>query len=449
MHSALKTSLVSLATFALGLGAGVMVPWPGGGEKPLPQVGRKNPSTPRPLEGGGFSARELEETADAPPGAAAAATDPFAEWETALKAGKLNDTRLRGKLIEQMAKADPERAWRALMGSGLPVSRAETDSIADEWYKKDAAGAAKFGLALTDPLQRSAFLRQVLSQWLMEDSGAFARWFQTQPEGLDLAQYLHRSSMVYRPSLCTLEDLDILLRVNPRFSTFPDLVGRQLGVLWSQPEQRQAATDWLRSVADPRMRDTFWKHLVATACRDDPRSATAMLAEIGDDKTRREASSTITAHLTRQDPQAALQFAASLPDAVASQHALQSVLCTWAAQDPQQALSYVRENMASLTPQMLEPAGHTLGEGRPAEALGIAAAFPASDERSSLINNIMSTWRYKQPTESRRWLESDQAAVLPAADLEFWRTRVATPQTSQGPMGMTTTVNGRRLYYSY
>ncbi|MGV3659607.1 MAG: hypothetical protein ACO1TE_05470 [Prosthecobacter sp.] len=446
----MKTLQVSLITFVVGLSAGMILPWRGAGENGGQQTASKDVQTFPAPESGSFPPRALEKTTTAAHSSTPPFTsDPFKEWTEALKAGKLTDTRLRHDLLEQMAKADPARAWQALMQSGLPVSRADIDGIASAWYEKDPADAAKFGLTLTDPLQRPAFLRQVLSKWMLEKPGAFARWFQTQPADLDLAQYLHSSNIVYRNNLCTLEDLDGLLRVNPRYSSFPDFLGRQLGALWSQPEQRQAATEWLRGVADPQMRDALWKHLVAKACQEDPQAATGMLTEISDDRARRQASSTITAHLTKRDPQAALQFAASLPDAAASQHAWQSALCTWAAQDPQQALGYIRENLARLTPQMLEPAGSALGESRPAEALALAAAFPASVERTSLINNVMSTWRHKQPSESRRWVESDQATILPAADLQHWRSSVASPQPAQGSSGMSTTINGRRLYYSY
>lgn len=442
----MKTVWISLLTFAVGLGAGVFIP-------PRERVGEKERAKTPAVQAAAPSQSQRAKTspsADAVPSAVKPAGDPFAEWDAALKAGSLTDTRLRSTLLARMAEADPARAWRALMSSGLPVTRAETDSVAEAWYEKDALGAANFALTLTDPLQRPAFLRQVLYKWLREKPGAFARWFNSQPEELNLGRYLSASSMTYRLGLCTLEDMDALLLLAPRWDSFPDFIGLQLGALWSQPEQRQAATDWLRRVTDSHIRDALWKQLVARASPEDPQAATRMLAEISDDKSRRQASSTISAHLAKQDPQTALDFAASLADPEASQHAWRSALCTWAAQDSQKALDYIRQNMARLTPEMLDPAGSALGESRPAEALAVVAGFPASVDRSSLINNVMSTWRNRQPVESRRWLEGGQgAAILPAADLEYWRASLAADAASQRPMGMSTTINGRRVNYSY
>ncbi|MEQ1752084.1 MAG: hypothetical protein ABL974_21865, partial [Prosthecobacter sp.] len=373
--------------------------------------------------------------------------DPFADWEAALKAGKLADTKLRGELLQRMAMVDAARAWRMLMTSGLPVQRADIEGIADAWYEKDPAAAAKFGIALSDPLQRPAFLRQVLSKWFLEKPSAFAAWYETQAVELDLAQFISSSNMIYRPGINTLADLESAVQVSPPYSSFPDLVGRQFHEVWKQPNQRQAASDWLRRLTDDKVRDTTWKHLIAEVSKADPQAATAMLAEIGDARLRREASSSIAANLAHRDPQAALAYAAALPDEKAAATAWQSALCSWTVSDPKQALEYIRQNLRTITPKMLDPAARELAASHPVEALEIAASFPKSNERSSLIGNLISGWRNEQPVEAKKWLDSTQATILPAAELERFRNKPVARYPGQ--TGYSTTVNGRRISYNY
>lgn len=448
----MKTLLVSLLTFLIGLGGGMVLPWPEAAEGPGKTAAVPHAPRPGPAAGSGGPAASRPPQGAADPVAAApeVKSDPFADWDTALKAGTLTDARLRDRLLQRMAQADPARAWRALIASSMPFSRQEVHSIAEAWYGKDPEAAAVFGLTLTDPLQRPAFLQRVLSKWMLEKPGAFAAWFHTQAGELDLAQYLGASNMVYSAGSCTLQELDSLLRVNPGFASFPDFLGRQFSALWSQPEQRQAATNWLRRVADPALRDLLWKHAVAAAGEEEPQTAAAMLEEIGDPKTRRQASSTLAALLARKDPRAALDYAATLPDEAAARSAWQSALCTWAAGSPQQVLAYIQQNIASLTPDMIIPAARDLGQSRPAEALAAVAGFPPSGARMSLIMDLMFTWRSRRPEEARRWLETEQAATLLVRDSPLWKV-INAPQLPpvSGPATTQTTVNGRPVVYTY
>ncbi|HEY1050486.1 MAG TPA: hypothetical protein VGE39_12045 [Prosthecobacter sp.] len=449
----MKTLFISFLTFMAGMSVGVLVPWSGTEVGPG-QAQVETHLAPGPERSAAPTAgREQVKAEAAAPVSdgranAAEARDPFAAWEEALKAGKLKDAKLRQELLDQMAAADPERAWQMLMASGLPVSRADLHSIADAWYDKEPAKAAAFGLALTDPLQRPAFLQRLLTKWMYEKPGSFARWFHTQPAELGLTQHINSSNIVYRPGFCSLEDMDSLLRVNAGGS-FADFLGGQVGALWAKPEQRQATMDWVRGVEDPKMRDTLWKYLVAHASEGDPQAAAGLLGEIGDERTRREASSTITAHLVEQDPQAAFDYAATLPEGAARQSAWQSAFGTWATREPAQALAYIQQNMASLRPELLEPAARSLGETRPLEALTVMARFPESSDRDSVLRELVGTWQDRQPVEARRWLESEQAQILPGEMLALWRRVVKLPATPPGTAGMITTLNGRRVHYTY
>lgn len=444
----MKILFISGITFLAGVGAGMVVPWSGtGGAQPVVSKASKAGASKPPAAARSTAPARVAVEAKA---TEKPAGDPFSEWEAASKARTLTDGRLREKLLTWMMEADPARAWQVLMSSGLPVSLRDVSGIAQAWYEKDPAAAAAFGLTLTDPLQRPAFLRQVLSQWLLEKPGAFATWFHTQPADLDLARYLNSSNMVYRPGTCALKDLDSLLRINAGFRSFPEFLGRQVGALWSQPEQRQGAIAWLRGVADAELRDTLWKNLIVKASEEDPKAAAGMLAEIGDARVRREASSTLAAHHARQDPRAALDYAAKLPDEMAARTAWQSALCTWTASDPLQALDYIRQNIATIPPDILEPTARTLGESRPAEALAVVADYPKSAERDRLVRSLVYEWHANRPAEFRRWLESASSAELGAPNSALRKVLgEVRPAATPAPATNHIMVNGRPLVYTY
>ncbi len=379
----------------------------------------------------------------------ATSSDPFAEWEAALKENKLKDASLRGDLIERMIALNPQRAWQMLMDSGLHVSLHDITTVAQHWSRKNPAEAATFGLTLTDPLQRPAFLRHVLTLWFLEKPQAFAAWFEAQPADAELVSYINPSNMTYQDGVSTLADLDAMIRVSPPYASFPDVVGRHFHAIWKQPQYRQAATNWLQNLTDEEVRDTTWKYLISTVSDDDPQAAAAMLNEIRGESPRREATSAIAAHLAQRDPQAALAYAAALPDEKTAVTAWQSALCTWLVSDPKPALDFIRQNRRSITPDMLGPVDWELSKKMPIEAIKTAVEFPESVARTRLINGLVSSWRNRQPKEAKKWLESEESSLLPAVDLARFRSAVKDTNANYGHSNMTTTIDGRRVKYSY
>lgn len=433
----MKTARISLLTFMIGLFVGAGHHFMSG---VLPESGKAAGDV-------SAEAAALQKSGGV---AAMSALDAFAEWETALKAGKLANTKLRADLLDRMAAQDPERAWRLMLASGLPVVLADIERLARAWQEKDPRAAAEFGLKLTDPLQRPAFLRQALTLWFLGHPQKFAAWMEGQAGGgADLVSHIHWGNMVYRPNITTLADLAAMMRVSPPTSYLPDMVGRNFHAIWKQPTQRQAATDWLRGMEDREVRDTTWRLLIDAVSKDDPQAAAALLGEIGDEKMRRRASSTIAAHLARSDPQAALAYAASLPDETSAATARQSALSNWAVNEPKQALDFIRQNPETTTMDDLGPARWQLGRSKPAEALEAVARFPESEARTDLMREVFSEWFSNAPREARKWLESEQAAVLPGTDITSLRERARPSNDHGGSTGSSTTINGRRVNYAY
>lgn len=433
----MKTPLIAFLTFMIGLfvGAGYQLTnraASGHAERAAEELSVAEAKRPAPL-----------------PVTSRAATDVFAEWESAIRAGKLTDAKLRAQLLEGMAALDPARAWRLMLESGVPVVLADIERVARLWQRLDARAAADFALTLTDPLHRPALLRQVLTGWFFDKPQELAAWLDTQPEGrTGLISHINWSNMVYERNLFTLADLDAMMHMGPPTDSFPDIVAAGFHEVWKQPQQRQAATDWLRNLDDVEVRDSAWGRLIDSLSQDEPRAATAMLDEISDPTKRRKASSTIAARLARTDPQAALAYADTLSDPQASTAARKSALGTWAVTEPKQALEFVRQNQQTYTPEDLAPAGRQLAENKPEEALEAIAGFPGSAGRSDLMRDVFREWFRNAPKDAKAWLDSVPAGILPASDVAELRKSLPQPGNTN-PSSHSMTINGRRVNYSY
>lgn len=286
-----------------------------------------------------------------------------------------------------------------------------------------------------------------MTRWFLEKPQDMAAWLDQRPaDGEDVVVHINTWNVMYQNREGSLGDLQAMMRISPPTSSLPDRVADDLVKVWSRPGERAAAEAWLRTVEDVEVRDVAWSKLAAHVAVDDPAAAQAMLPEIGDAGERRSASSSIAAAIAQRDPQAALQFAATLPDEESASTARRSALATWALRDPKAAFSAVRESGAPF--EDVDALQWKLGRDRPAEALEAAPLLPP-DSRVAFTTSVFSDWWSSRPLEAQKWLQSDQAAGLSAAELESLQ-RVMQPRVRQDTSsGWSTTINGRRVRYSF
>lgn len=463
----MKTGLLSIITFVTGVIAGIA--WQTGGTPARIQVepkitsaermtGKGSAATAQNHDGSEMSVPDSQPSLTSEP----SGTDPFVEWEAALKLGKPLDAERRSRLISDMAAKDGARAWKMLMESGGRVTIKDIEEIGEYWGKSQGYAAATFGLTLTDPLQRSAFLRTALTAWLRADDKSFLGWFQQQPADLDLARHVNASgtirlgggySRIHSHDL-TVGWLEAISVVRPPDPHLTSTLSSQFENGFQDPKERADAVAWIKRQSDVEWRDAAWKGLAIGIAKKDFDAAAAILPEISDEKMRREVTSTIVAHLARTNPQQALGYASALPDERASKAAWQSALATWATHQPAESLAYVMQNITTVTPSQIERAGGSWGKSIPIEALKAVAQIPEGNgSRTEIINWIVAEWRTKHSQVASQWLASDQAAFLPEMELQRLRAESGTSGPSSAPrMGtssMSTVVNGRRMTYFY
>ena len=444
----MKTVLISLLTFAFGWFAGS-----GGGVLRWLERLESAPEASAPAS----KAAELRgksTAASSTPGASPkTASDPFARWEEALKAGKLAEPGLRRALLSEMARLDPERAWKMLMSGDVAVQIADIEAFALAMSHQDGRAAALFGLALKEDYPRTLFLRRALSAWLLEEPSQCLAWLRTQPEQLDLPAYLRVTDWSYNTDRFTLPDLEALIALHPENESFSYFTGNVMQSVLKNGTSDAEALAWLRSQPASGIRDGLWRHYIKQlAEKGDLGRASELVDQIADPRTRRQATSEVAARLAVSDPQAAMDYAGTLGDAEASRRAWQSAFASWAAAKPDEALAYAGANLGQLTPELLNAAPSQWADRRPLETLSLAARFPESPARRELMLDLVRSWNVETTAQKRPWLDGPEAAaVLSPADLQALRSFLDQRQTNAASGTHTTgqQINDRNLQYIY
>ncbi|MBE7496629.1 MAG: hypothetical protein HS117_16935 [Verrucomicrobiaceae bacterium] len=370
-------------------------------------------------------------------------TDAFAEWQTLTKAKSGGDEASRARLAAQMARLDGFKAWQAIVLARSRPKLADVEALARRWTSRNGREAVEFGLGITDPILRGAFLSVALSRWFGREAETMLAWLRSRPDRQQLVTRITQLEyMDFLPQdAAALGHLAALYEGGPLNAPYSNHVLH----VWRHANQREAATAWLRQQPASFERDLAWRSIATEMAHTDPQAAASLAAEVSDESLRRQVTSTAAAFLARRNPADAFAFASSLPEGKDRTTAWQSVLGTWALDDPSAAVDYLRQNTNSITVEMIQPLTRQWSLTQPAELLRVVQNMQGADEaRVSIVRNVISEWRRQSSDQARQWLQSHDASWLPEADLKSLQRTVDQP-ISLGSGGRT--VQGRRFWF--
>lgn len=379
---------------------------------------------------------------------ATAQPDAFAQWQKAAGADGGIDFHTRERLLPQMAAQDGPRAWKLLTQPGVKPRTTDLELVARQWARRDGPGAAAAGLAVTDPVERRAFLTVALSCWFGTEPEAFLKWLQRQPERESLAACI--TTLEYHALLKPeVASLDFVMALHPgQPQPFGPVSNLALNI-YRHASQRQAVMTWLRRQPESETRDRIWRDIAADLAITDSQAAAALAKEISSEPIRRALLCKIAAWLAKTDAAKALAYAAKLPDEASRSDAWTSAFGTWLMQDPAAALAHARQHLDTLTTEKLKPVTHLLAETAPAEGLKILQALQGPDQsREAMVDTLVRAWIRRTPETARRWLASAEAEWLGPAVVKKYRLDAESP-TWFGGGGGTRTIQGRRVWVNY
>ncbi|MBL9130263.1 MAG: hypothetical protein JNG86_03635 [Verrucomicrobiaceae bacterium] len=354
----------------------------------------------------------------------------------------------QGAVLDQVTVKHPRQKWQELSKSGGRLTLENIQQIASSWAAMDAREAAEFGLALTDAIQRGAFLREALTSWAIIDFKGFHDWLRAQSPKSRLARHLDLSRVGYNMRHPSLAAIQQVIALAPSGSALPDCIGHLAAKVWDDPAQRNTLRDWASTLADAAVKNAVWSEIAIDLAEDDPRAAAAMLPAITDARRSREASSTIAAHLALTQPSQALDYAASLTAPLAREAAWKSAFATWARREPAAALAHARDAASDVPLSWLEDADASWAKSMPVEAVQAVMFFPESrGNRESLASSILDEWKRENPVDATLWLSGERAAaLLPESTRQRF---LKSSSGNNGPRTRYGTFKGVRVKYTY
>jgi hypothetical protein len=370
-------------------------------------------------------------------------TDAFAEWQRLTKAKRGGDEAARARLAAQMGTLDGSKAWQAIVSAGSRPKLSDVEALARRWTSRNGREAVEFGLGITDPILRGAFLSVALSRWFGREPETMLAWLRTRPDRQQLVTRITQLEyMDFLPQdAAALGHLAALYEGGPLNAPYSNHVLR----VWRHANQREAAATWLRQQPASFERDLAWRSIATEMAHTDPQAAAGLAKQVAAESLRRQVTSTAAAFLARRNPADAFAFASSLPEGKDRTTAWQSVLGTWALDDPPAALDYLRQNTNSLTVEMIQPLTRQWSLTQPAELLRVVQNMQGADEaRVSIVRDVIYEWRRQYSEQARQWLQSRDASWLPEADLKSLQRTVDQPIS---PGSGSRTVQGRRFSF--
>lgn len=367
----------------------------------------------------------------------------FSRWQEAASGGQM-EPQTREKLLLQMAQGDAPRAWQVLTKSGVKPRLTEMELVAREWGRQDGRGAAVFGQAIEDPIERHAFLSVALACWFGSQPQVFLEWLKTQPDRERIVgdmSYLEYGKVI-KPEVASLDALVALYAGGQeQRAQIRNLVSH----VWQRGGQKEAVLAWLRRQPKSEQCDYAWSSIATDLAPTDARAAAALAVEVASPKIRRGLTSTAAAWMAKADASAALAYAESLPDEESRDAAWRSVLSTWLKNDPAGALGYVRQHLDTITTDQVR----TVLGNEPAiavDVIGLVRLMKGTEEsRDAVLSSIMTQWKDYSREDMSRWLASPEAAWMPPEALKRYRKMAEQPWPfSAGNQ----TIQGRRVLIS-
>lgn len=345
-----------------------------------------------------------------------------------------------------MEELDGRQAWQKLTAAGAKPQMKDIQTLAREWASKDGHAAASFGLTITDPLLRAAFLEKALPRWFGREPDAFLAWLKRQqsPASLvSLVNYIEYHQLL-KQNVASLDHILALHEGSARQAPFANFAYG----LWRREDQREEVLAWLRRQPESDTRDMAWKQIAADLARTDAAAAAALAPEVSAKRWSREVTSTVAARLAKEDPAKAFAFVEGLQDESARSFAWQSVIGTWALSDPKAVLDHLRKNLSSVTTELLQPLASTCFRRIPAAYLQLLRETPGGEEsRESITRNVLLDWSRESRDDARRWLNSAEASWISPEALKSCLRQVEMPPSLGGSGSQT--IQGRRVWFGY
>lgn len=305
------------------------------------------------------------------------------------------------------ARADPERAWQAMMAHAVQFMPAFLPDIARGMTQRDPQEAMRYAAKIQCPMHRESFVHEVMQEWSERDGQGLLAWLRTQPDAGTLAKHVGWFHLKLKDA-AGLADIAVLMpeqTVAESFAFHRWLRRPEVEGAWVQH------TDWLLALPAGEMRERLCAAAAQGLVRLDPETALKLLPEIKDAEVHHLVTSAVAGYRAAASPQDGLAFANALTDADARRKARNSVFITWAENDPASAARHAVESGDPDAKIMLNYAGGGWAMSDPESACRFALEHePPNDgkrgRKNEMLNSTVNIWAGAEPVAAARWVKA-------------------------------------------
>ncbi len=304
------------------------------------------------------------------------------------------------------ARADPERAWQAMMGNAVQFMPAYLPAIARGMAQRAPLEAMRYADKIQCPMHRESFLHELMQEWSTRDGQGLLTWLRAQPN----ARTLTRHVAWFQLKITDAAPLTDIAALIPESSAL-----NKSSHLWlSRPEAEGAwmqHTDWLLALPAGEARERLCNAAGQGLVNLDPEAALKLLPEIKDAEIHRLVTSAVSAYRAAVSPQDGLAFANALTDAGERRKAKNSAFFTWVENDPAGAAHHALESGDPDAKIMLSSAGTHWAMSDPENACRFALEHePPNDGKSGrkneMLNSTVNIWAGVEPVAATQWVKA-------------------------------------------
>lgn len=305
------------------------------------------------------------------------------------------------------ARADPERAWQAMMAHEVQFMPAFLPDIARGMTQRAPLEAMRYAAKIPCPMHRESFVHEVMQEWSERDGQGLLSWLRAQPDEGKLARHVgwFQLKITDAAQLAAIADLMPESFVTDRTSFSVGLPRPLTEGAWMQH------TEWLLALPAGEKRTLLCTAAARGLVPLDPEAALKLLPEVKDTNVSHLVTSAVSAFRAAVSPQEGLAFANSLTDPMERRNARNSVFITWAENDPAGASLHALESGDPDAKIMLSHAGFRWAMDDPENACRFALEHEKPSEGSSWSKNAMlksavNIWAGKEPVAAARWAKA-------------------------------------------
>ena len=322
--------------------------------------------------------------------------------------GQLPDDQNKISILESMirtlAPKNPDKAINLVEQIPPQEQNFALRKIGSSWAESDPKAALDFANQQTDPKVKSEILKGVIDGMAQKD-----------PKGaLELTLSLPKTDDSRENSisdvLFDLSESDPKGAVGYAMNLLSDMnrnksISRLAGE-WVRGDP-QGALGWYGSLTDPKLKEQVAGNMIGILSQDDPAKAINLLDSIPLGNVQNQALTTIANNWARIDQKAALDWANQQTDPEVKSRILEGVIEGMSVKDPNSAFQLAQSLPAGKSrDDRIDSTLSLMAYKDPRSAIALASGITDANDRSKAQQNVVRSWKRRDPTAATQWVNS-------------------------------------------